>query len=401
MNDPPERFFARATSGTEEIAASEIASVPGASVTAVSWRQIDFCANAPPALLSLRSVDDVYAHVGRLTALGHTKAALTSLAQQIDGLPWREALRVCCQVRAIPQRPTYAVTASMVGPHRNYSRYDVGEAVRQGMPRSLGWTYLDQRDRTATPDLDLRVLLEDDSGVIGIRLGDRPLHRREYKAQHLPGSLKPPVAYCMARLAGIDRGDIVLDPTCGVGTIAIEATSLLSDVVVVAGDLNPMAVHAAATNTQRAVAHVGLFLGDATRLPLPDASVTRIVCNLPWGQQAGTPESLEHTYQLLVSECVRVLADDGRVVLLTDRTPLLWAPLERTGRLHLTFAQQISLYGSHPTIVVLALDTARPDALLTPTDTAWHTVYQRALRDGPTHPDPAVRAWATIEATRI
>ena len=78
------------------------------------------------------------------------------------------------------------------------------------------------------PELDLRVLLEDDWALLGLRLGALPLHRRAYKVASRPGSLKPPVAYCLGLLAALAPGDVVLDPACGAGTILVEAAALVS-----------------------------------------------------------------------------------------------------------------------------------------------------------------------------
>ena len=105
------------------------------------------------------------------------------------------------------------------------------------------------------PELDLRVLLEDDWALLGLRLGALPLHRRAYKVASRPGSLKPPVAYCLGLLAALAPGAVVLDPACGAGTILVEAAALISSGIVCGGDLDAAALETAQANLQAAGMH--------------------------------------------------------------------------------------------------------------------------------------------------
>lgn len=340
------RYFIRVTAGTEAIAWREISQLPGVRHILTDHRRLDIdYPGAPVDLLTLRSVDDVYADVGLLQPIDHTRAALPVIAQGIAALDFAPAVGACRAARPISKKLRYTVTASLLG-RRNYSRFEVADRVREGLAR-WGWMYIENAPDQPPVDLDVRVLVEHDWMRIGIRLGEHPLHRRPYKLNSLPGSLKAPVAACLCLLAEVQPGETVLDATCGAGTIAIEAAALGAGNVL-AADLNPDAARAACENAANAGLTVSVMTGDARQLPLPAASMDCIVSNLPWGKQVAADADLSQLYAGLVREFERVLRSGGRAVLLTDRDELLSA-LAAMPQLQITSTQQISLFGSHPT----------------------------------------------------
>ena len=62
---------------------------------------------------------------------------------------------------------------------------------------------------------------------------------------------------------------------------------------------------------------------DARELPLADASVTTVLCNLPWGRQIGEQAAMPALYAGVMAELARVLVPGGRMVLLTSEWELL------------------------------------------------------------------------------
>jgi tRNA (guanine6-N2)-methyltransferase len=287
------------------------------------------------------------------------------------------ALDVCAAVRPISTAPTYRVTASHLG-RRNYSRYDVESAIATALEGNLPWRFVLNDADEQEPELDLRVLLEDDWALLGLRLGALPLHRRAYKVASRPGSLKPPVAYCLGLLAALAPGDVVLDPACGAGTILVEVAPLVPSGVVCGGDLDPSALETALENLQAAgmsavLAELSagfdlrqhkqandagqpialLYQGDAADLRLADRTIDAVLSNLPWGKQVSPGTDLAALYRSILATTARVLAPPGRAVLLTDQAELMLAALEACPALQLASALQISLYGRHPTVYVL------------------------------------------------
>lgn len=371
MDSTEQLYFARVSAGLEQIAWQDIEQRLAARLVSFGHRRIDFAySGAPTALLDLRSVDDVYVFVARLTKLDHTRVSLDRLTQKIALVNFEPALAVVAAARALPDYPKYRVTASHLG-KRNYSRYDVEGAIERALTPRLSWRFVLNEADEPEPDLDLRVLLEDDWALLGLRLGAAPLHRREYKVASRTGSLKAPIAYCLGRLAGLAPGEVLLDPACGAGTILAEALSLAPGGVLIGGDVDAAAIELAQTNLRALDVPVRLldaattidpraeptgvvlYQGDARATPLVAASVAVVVSNLPWGQQVLIDADIARLYQAIVGEIVRVLAPGGRAVLLTDQAEALQAALAAHPALRLASSVQISLFGKHPTAYVL------------------------------------------------
>lgn len=129
------------------------------------------------------------------------------------------------------------------------------------------------------------------------------------------------------RLAEAQTNQVFLDPMCGAGTIVAEQIERCRSwrnfhLQLLGGDQEQAAVRAAAGNLRR-LGQVGLARWDATRLPLPDQSVDRIVSNPPFGKQLGVPEEIGPLYAAMVREYDRVLRPGGRAVLLVRDVRLL------------------------------------------------------------------------------
>jgi 23S rRNA G2445 N2-methylase RlmL len=376
-----QQFFARVTAGLERVAWGEIARRTGATHADFGHRRIDFGFGGPPAtLLELRGVDDVYACVARLDGLDHTRASLARLVQKLGPVDVGPALEAIRAVRAIGDRPSFRVTSSHLG-RRNYSRYDVEGAAADAIVARLPWRFVPNDPAEEEPTLDLRVLLDDDWALVGLRLGAAPLHRRDYKIAGRPGSLKAPVAYCLCLLAEVAAGDTVLDLACGAGTILAEAATLAPGGTLVGVDIAEGALALAQANLHalglapRAVTadllRAGnwrpaqplrerereittlLYHGDALDLPLGEQTVHVVVSNLPWGTQVPVETDLAPVYAGMLHTVERVLKPGGRAVLLTDQPEPLLAALATRAGLRLASTLPISLFGRHPTIYVI------------------------------------------------
>jgi len=365
------QYFARVTAGLEQVAWQDIARRLDVQLDGFGHRRVDFRYGGPPApLLDLRCVDDVYVFVARLAGLDHTRASLARLTGKLAQADFGPALAAVGVARALPDRPSYRVTASHLG-RRNYSRYDVEGAVEAALAGRLPWKFVPNDPEEDEPVLDVRVLLEDDWALVGLRLGATPLHRRSYKIASGPGSLKAPVAYCLCLLAGLASGDVALDPACGAGTILAEALSLAPGGVLIGGDVEQAALVLAQLNLRAAAAPVRiidatttldphaeppsvvLYQGDARAIPLAAGSVDAVVSNLPWGQQVSVDADIAQLYAAILGAIVQVLAPRGQVVLLTDQAEAMQAALAMHPALRLVSSFPISLFGRHPTIYVL------------------------------------------------
>lgn len=337
-----ERVFALTTRGLEAVSARELGAVAGATVTQTAYRRVSAtCAPPLTPLLALRTVDDVFLQVATWSGIGRPRCTLARLDALSAELDLRPAAATCAALRPLATPPTFSVTASFVG-KRNYTTAELKGATAGGIAAGHGWRY--QPD-DALADLNLRLFIEHDVALVGVRLGKTPLHERAYKGAHVAGSLKPPVAAALIALAGVAPGLRVVDPCCGAGTIMVEAAQ--RGAVVGGGDRDAAAVVAARRNLAAAgvIATIGRW--DAAALPLAAGSVDRIISNLPWGRQVVTDTALAHFYRRSCAEMRRVLVPDGHVALLTNRPDSL-PPLDP----RLAEQLEISLFGQNPTIVV-------------------------------------------------
>lgn len=336
-------IFALTTRGLENISADEMVALPGVSVTQTAYRRVmAACEGSLTALLGLRTVDDVFIDVGTWSDIGHTRDVLKKITRYSSDLDLQLAYDACTEIRQLPERPTFSVTANFVG-KRNYNTDEIKLAVADGVYNTYDWIY-SADDSIA--DLNLRVFIEHELGLVGVRLAQEALNKRPYKLAHLPGSLKPPVAAALVRLAEIAPGQSLLDPFCGSGTILVEAA--LMGAAAQGGDSDAAAVEHARTNLKEAGVTVPVQQWDARTLPLADSSIDRIISNLPWGRQVQVDAELENLYRDTLPEMQRVLVPGGHIVILTGTPQFVTLPgLERTKQI------EISLFGQNPSIVVL------------------------------------------------
>ena len=249
-------------------------------------------------------------------------------------MPLDAVLPVIGEVRALPATPLFSVTASHVG-KRNYSSDEIKQHVADALTASRPWQYT-QNDADA--DLNVRLFIEGEGVDVGARLAKGPLYKRDYAVADYPGSLKPPLAAALIRIAAPRAGQILLDPFCGSGTILLESLPL--GLQILAGDISSHAVESCRNR------NLDVRQWDARSLPLEDSSVDRIVSNLPWGDQSVIKTESAGFYHDICREMERVLKPDGKIVLLTTL-----AEQVQFSSLRLELNREISLFGKRPAIL--------------------------------------------------
>jgi 23S rRNA G2445 N2-methylase RlmL len=246
-------------------------------------------------------------------------------------------------VRLIPRTPAFSVTASFVG-GRNYTMTEIKAAVAEGIAqRYPQWQY---REDDAESALNVRIFIDHDRALVGLRVGERPLYRRAYKHDHLPGSLKPTVAAAMVRLAAVRPGSRLIDAFCGSGTVLAEAH--LMGAAAWGGDISTEAVHSTEVNLTsvgRSRDSSGVVQWDARRLPLAAQTFDCAVSNLPWGRQIVVNDDLRTLYAAAFTEMRRVVKPGSPIVVLTSVPELLPGTPNRM--------LEISLFGQTPVIALL------------------------------------------------
>jgi 23S rRNA G2445 N2-methylase RlmL len=147
------------------------------------------------------------------------------------------------------------------------------------------------------------------SFVSGLRLSDQRMRQHGAgRARERHGALRPVVAAAMVRLAGAPGR--LLDPCCGAGTIAAEASA--AGWRAWASDISDEAVAAARANAPDAA----IARADARDLPRADAEFDAVVTNLPFGRQFRVGPGRDVWLRGVLREAARVTRPGGRIVLL-------------------------------------------------------------------------------------
>lgn len=353
------RFVARCARGLEPQLAAEILQLELGGITTIGHRSVHFRAWRPydTRVTALRTADDVFLLGARGPEAGTTRSALPALAGLAAKTNPEKLLRHRSHLLPAPAGPTpgVEVSASFLG-RRRFNRYDAEDAVGNALAARLDVPYHPRRTEGAPPAdyAAWRLTLDGTEATLMLRITPRPLHRRPYKQQTVPGSLHPPLAAAMTRLADIGPGHTVLDPCCGAGTLLIEAALAHPEAARYQGyDIDPTALAAARANkTTASLDRIRIQRADVASLPVPHTTVDRIVCNPPWGTQAHAKAGLATTPTAWWRELHRVLTPTGTaVVLLPTPTPL--AEAIQAGLIP-THTQRIHLAGTPTYLVKLA-----------------------------------------------
>jgi 23S rRNA G2445 N2-methylase RlmL len=302
--------------GLEPIAAEEITRDLGGEVKKIERGIVVFRVDRiGPELLQLRTVEDVFLLAWGTDSLTRRAVDLDNIRKwTAKGVDWPGLLRIHHAIRPKPAgRTTWHAVTQMQG-ERGYRRTDARERLLRGLEQHIpaGWPIVDEGAA-----VEIWLTIQDTMAICGVRLSDQSMRHRTYKVEHRPASLRPTVAAAMARLGGAGPGAVVLDPTCGTGTLLAEQAALARarhcEVTLIGGDLEWGAVGGAGVNLRRSA---WLARWDARALPLARGCVDCVLANPPFGKQLSSPEEAPGLYRDLVRECDRVLKPDGRAVLL-------------------------------------------------------------------------------------
>jgi 23S rRNA G2445 N2-methylase RlmL len=83
------------------------------------------------------------------------------------------------------------------------------------------------------------------------------------------------------------------------------------------GDISKEAVNAMRENAYGIKGAITMQQWDARKLPLDDASVTKVVVNLPFGRQIADETVIPDLYRAVLAEIQRVLRPRGRLITLS------------------------------------------------------------------------------------
>jgi 23S rRNA G2445 N2-methylase RlmL len=359
---PDATLIARCVHGFEWICADEVtARLADAGDLALSRREITFrLSDLSHQVFQLRTVDDVFVEVGQVSGVGTSKDVPHELARRLVALPWPVQLERVRRLRVIPAAPLVDVVASIEG-RRGFNRFAVENTFGELLARLTGGTYLSRSAAgrmPGEPDLTVRIFVRDQTAVAALRIGAQPLHRRAYKQDTGPGTLHPPVAAALARLADPLAGSAVLDPFCGDGTIAIETALAYPQARVRASDIDPARVRHATRNAGRAGVHPALSAADAL-LTTAAGDVDVLVTNPPWNLAVEAGGELARSLVPFWRRVPELLAPTGRLVAVTEADLDAPAALRRAG-LDVGMAIQVRLAGRVSHVVLAGTGGSTP-----------------------------------------
>ncbi|UXD21266.1 rRNA (guanine-N2)-methyltransferase [Ignicoccus pacificus DSM 13166] len=154
---------------------------------------------------------------------------------------------------------------------------------------------------------------------VGLLLsGEESLHRRYYRVYEHMASLKPTIAYSMLKMGEAERAQVLVDPMCGSGTIAIEATKFLVPKIY-CFDIKEKYVKIAKMNAKVALVDkmIEFDVWDARRLHERVEGVDLIVTNPPYGVRMGSPKKVLKLYEEFAFSAFNALKEKGKVVMIT------------------------------------------------------------------------------------
>ena len=270
----------------------------------------------PRELLSLRTAEHLFLVLKQTGKMTRSRSSLATLSGSLNRLSFKEAFACCRQMGInVRKRTPFRVTSRLSG-KRNFRRLDLQRVIERALS-DRGW-YL----ASSNAALDVWAEVHGNDGYISIKLSPNDMAQRPYKHAHIPASLKPTLAYSMARLSRPHPDDVFLDAMCGAGTILLERALIGRYRYLIGGDVSTEALDATVMNFGRQHQPRQFFHWDARTLPLGTNTIDKIVCNLPFGETIGNVPQLTNLYRHCLKEYQRVLKPRGRMVLLTSQDTL-------------------------------------------------------------------------------
>jgi tRNA (guanine6-N2)-methyltransferase len=328
------QFMATTVEGLEDLAAREVEGL-GGRIDEVKHARVFFEGGAD--LIYRVNIRARCVHKLMLI-LGHGKArGLDEIYRLAKSVDYSEAMKL---------DQSFAVRTTRVGEHE-YTSIDVsavvGQAVIDSFVEAKGAR---PRVDLKSPDVEIGVYVKDDDVVIGVNTTGESLHKRNYRVYDHPAALKTTLAAGMLMLSGW-RGEGLLDPMCGGGTITIEAALMArrfppgffrkslaftrlvlydpkthreeleraleeanrEDYEIYGFDVSPKHVAGAKSNASSAGVHdtISFDVRDATkRETYKGLNVKHVVVNPPYGIRQSRPKAIKDLY----AKFLRVLSDE-------------------------------------------------------------------------------------------
>jgi tRNA (guanine6-N2)-methyltransferase len=344
------RYFCTVPTGLERVTLEEIRQrFPSASSLEPRRGKVLFNYDGPAfSLFTLRSVNHLCLVCAEWEDLPLDETGLTLLKERSERIDLLPAIEVVQASGLLPRwPPSFRVTAERSGNH-SYHSPQIASAVGAGIQKRYGW-----RVDLEHFDLEVKVFVTDHEVLMGIALTREGLQRRDHQV-YGRASLKPPVAFALVWLAGLEQGMVLVDPMCGTGTILIEAGREYEGIYCLGGDISSSELRKARLNIESNHLTIPLVQWNAVSLPLKEGSVHRVVTNPPWGRRIGSHQRNRKLYPSLLREVHRILTPAGRLVFISLESRLIERCLEDLPFLRLLRRPfEVNVGGLWPKIYIL------------------------------------------------
>ncbi len=310
----------------------------------------------PNDLLQLRTTEDVFILALSLDDVSRGWKDLYKLTELISKKgEFRfaiDALMMFQKTKNMTGTPTYRVISRQYGRYE-YRRIDLARSVEKGMKaRYKTWRHVDDHAR-----VEVWVNLLGSRLICGLRLTDRTMRHRFNKVKELPASLRPSMAAAMVFLTQPEDDDVFLDPMCGSGTLLMERRLAGAYGQMLGGDIEKSRALATKLNVRgmrkKRPFQFSTQQLDAQTMPFATGSINKMVVNLPFGKQIGSPKEIKRLYPRFFAEVARVLKVNGRVIVLSSKFELVKNTVRRQPGLTLITGYSVAILGRWGRIYII------------------------------------------------
>ena len=322
----------------------------GHEVTATHEQPLDL--NSYALVESPAALDALLPVAQQMRSVHHVLAPLYAFdVPETEPLDTIRAVLASVDVPAMTRAATFRVTSVRNGDHE-FTSIDVQRAAGAGLQEQYA-TAVDLEDF----DLEVRVDVHDNRGLISIQHTQEALSRRHLDGFQPRAALKANVAYALLRLAHVDAPDVLLDPFCGSATILLEAAAIWPDVRAHGNDWSEEVVKGARDNVARANlgGRITIREGDVWHLSdtFDDVAADLIVTNPPFGVRIGRSMDFFPFYRRVLEQMAAVVRPGGRVVMLVLKQGPFNRALSDTGGFDVRHVRVIEMGGLYPRVFVL------------------------------------------------
>lgn len=159
------------------------------------------------------------------------------------------------------------------------------------------------------------------------------ISKREFTEKNLnKGELRPEIAYLLCCFAGVNMEDVILEPFCGYGSIPVQLAKKFRFVKLYVSDIDGEKINMVSEKKQlKDNSQIEVCKADAMKLNhIEDKSVNLVITDPPWGFYEDIGDVKEF-YRNMFKSLLRVIKDDGKIVILSARKEELEATAMECG----------------------------------------------------------------------